>query len=67
MPKEVTKTSTTTTSTTCAPLYSLQDYLDYVGGLSSGERLFYTKKYKDTKNQPLTIANWKEITNLAKK
>lgn len=67
MPKEVTKTSTTTTSTTHVPLYSLQDYLDYVGGLSSGEKLFYKKTYGNTKNQPLTIANWGKITNLVKK
>mgnify|MGYP000665097181 CR=1 FL=1 len=65
MPKEV--ITTTTSTTTKLTSYNLPDYLDYVGGLSSGEKLFYKKTYGNTKNQPLTIANWEKITNLVKK
>lgn len=46
------------------PKISLNDFLDTVGGLSDGERLFYVKHYG---GHPRSLNQWQTLINLARK
>ena len=65
MAKQQAQTTTTKTTQPVKFMY-LNDYLDYVGGLDSGERLYYTKHFGKDKTQK-TAAEWESLTQLKKK